>query len=131
MSKWITDENIKEEADIKVEEEMLDDYDNYHSLQKSVPVVSTSGTETVPQIQRPVITVKEFRMPSAPVGLVSSSTSSPPGSNCMRPPPPPGPPRQARSTGGNVDIKQERVDRDRNPHEEPSSSIPDLGRKCY
>ncbi|KAK9729587.1 hypothetical protein QE152_g15854 [Popillia japonica] len=69
---------------------------------------------------------KEFRIPSSVGALVSSSTSSPPGASAsgtitttatattMRPPPPPGPPKTK-------DIKQERG------HEEPSSSIPDLG----
>ncbi|CAH0772648.1 unnamed protein product [Bemisia tabaci] len=57
----------------------------------------------------------DFRIPNAPP-LVSSSTCSPPGGSAviMRPPPPP-PPPPAR-----VHIKQHQ------PHEEPSSSIPDL-----
>lgn len=60
----------------------------------------------------------DFRIPNAPP-LVSSSTCSPPGGSAviMRPPPPP-PPPPAR-----VHIKQHQ------PHEEPSSSIPDLGKK--
>lgn len=56
--------------------------------------------------------MKEFRIPS---GAIVSSTSSPPGSSgtCMRPPPPPPPPK-SKDKGDKV-------------HEEPSSSIPDLG----
>ncbi|GJQ75703.1 hypothetical protein Trydic_g17775 [Trypoxylus dichotomus] len=69
---------------------------------------------------------KEFRIPGSVGALVSSSTSSPPGASAsstttttttattMRPPPPPGPPKTK-------DNKPERG------HEEPSSSIPDLG----
>jgi len=51
-----------------------------------------------------------------PMALVTSTSSN----SCMRPPPPPGPPRQRTVF---LEVKQER-----NGHEEPSSSIPDLGR---
>ncbi|KAK6637903.1 hypothetical protein RUM44_008325 [Polyplax serrata] len=125
MSKWIPEEAIKEETTIKIEEDASEDFESFQNLHKTISVVSTSTAETLPHLQRPVITVKDFRMPSAPAGLVSSSTSSP-GSSCMRPPPPPGPPRPPRASGY-VEVKQERVDRERHPHEEPSSSIPDLG----
>lgn len=57
-----------------------------------------------------------------PPAVVSSSTNSPPGT-CMRPPPPPGPPRQRLLAPAYVEVKQER-----NGQEEPSSSIPDLGK---
>lgn len=130
MSKWIPEESIKEEGSIKIEEEMAEDFENVQDVHKTMSVVLNSTPEALPQLQRPVITVKDFRMPSAPAGLVSSSTSSPPGSNCMRPPPPPGPPRAPR-TSGYVEVKQERIDRDRHPHEEPSSSIPDLGKSNF
>ncbi|XP_075221107.1 ecdysone-induced protein 75B isoform X1 [Lycorma delicatula] len=60
--------------------------------------------------------VSDFRVPSAPA-VVSSSTCSPPGP-LMRPPPPPPPPRPRMS-----DVKTER---NIHSHEEPSSSIPDL-----
>lgn len=65
----------------------------------------------------------DFRMPHAPAPatapIVSSSTCSPPGSVVMRPPPPP-PPKMIHRL---QDIKHERIH-----HEEPSSSIPDLGK---
>lgn len=63
----------------------------------------------------------DFRMPHAPAPapIVSSSTCSPPGSVVMRPPPPP-PPKIIHRL---PDIKHERIH-----HEEPSSSIPDLGK---
>lgn len=125
MSKWIN-ENIKSETEIKVEAEMVEDFDNFQNMHTTISIVSTSASETLPQIQRPVITVKDFRMPSAPSGVVSS-TSSPSNTSCMRPPPPPGPPRPRAS--GYVEVKQERIERERHPHEEPSSSIPDLGKK--
>lgn len=68
---------------------------------------------------------KQFRIPGSVGALVSSSTSSPPGAGAsgtittstvttMRPPPPPGPPKPKEN-------KPEKG------HEEPSSSIPDLG----
>lgn len=66
----------------------------------------------------PPLTNGDFRVPPAPP-LVTSSTCSPPGggSVVMRPPPPP-PPKTHRP-----EVKQERIH-----HEEPSSSIPDLGK---
>lgn len=127
MSKWITNnDNIKSETEIKVETDLVEDFENFQNMHTTISIVSTSGAETLPQIQRPVISVKDFRMPSAPSGVVSSSTSSP-SNACMRPPPPPGPPRPPRASGY-VEVKQERVERERHPHEEPSSSIPDLGK---
>lgn len=61
--------------------------------------------------------IKEFRVPSA--SLVSSTSSSPGATTTMRPPPPPPPPKPK------TDNKVERV------HEEPSSSIPDLGELLF
>lgn len=94
-------------------------------MQPTISTVSTtSSTTDMPD-------TKDFRIPTsviAPQPLVSSSTCSPPGttssSSTMRPPPPPPPPK-SRSNGGasGSDVKLER-----NHHEEPSSSIPDLGK---
>ncbi|KAL0272140.1 UNVERIFIED_CONTAM: hypothetical protein PYX00_005222 [Menopon gallinae] len=108
---------------------MADDFENFQGMHTTISIVPTSSaSDAAPQMTRPLISVKDFRIPSAsPGGVVSSSTSSPPGSACMRPPPPPGPPRPSRNVGY-VEVKQERLDRERHPHEEPSSSIPDLGK---
>lgn len=128
------EEGIKTESEIKVESDMADDFENFQGMHTTISIVPTSSaSDTAPQMTRPLISVKDFRIPSAsPGGVVSSSTSSPPGSACMRPPPPPGPPRPSRNVGY-VEVKQERLDRERHPHEEPSSSIPDLGKslRCF
>lgn len=81
---------------------------------------STTPVSVAPGALMPPPVVSDFRVPSAPAAVVSSSTCSPPGP-LMRPPPPPPPPRP-RIT----EIKTERTVH--TPHEEPSSSIPDLGK---
>ena len=94
-------------------------------MQPTVSTVSTtSSTSDMPD-------TKDFRIPTsviAPPPLVSSSTCSPPGtasgSSTMRPPPPPPPPK-SRSNGS---ISGSEVKTERTHHEEPSSSIPDLGK---
>lgn len=83
--------------------------------------VTTTSAEQV-QVRHNLLPppIGDFRVPPAPP-LVTSSTCSPPGGNIVMRPPPPPPPKIHRP-----EMKTERIH-----HEEPSSSIPDLGMMLF